>query len=429
MRAVHPSGGGDYTRLVTRERRTLFSLFVGALVLRLAWVLAVSRDGFPYADPLMYHVAAENLLAGNGYSGIMGIPMVHWPPGYSIVLAGVYWVVGPHPLGGEMLNAVIGALTVPLLYLAVRRAFTPRVALIAACMLCVMPGPILWTDLLVTETIYTCLFVGFVALAVRVRPTWRAAIGFGVYIGLSSLLRGEALVWVLVLLVLWGRALGWRRMVGRAAAVMAAIAVMLTPWTIRNERVFNAFIPLALNSGDTLWAGHNPAATGAQNYPSKELLLSIAGDTPEPQRTVVIAKGMQREAIRFMLHHPLTEAKLVPLKLVALVRGDSYAFEWLNLPPHPTLGPTGTRSIGVIADTAWFTLLALCLIGVVGLGRRVWRQPMMVAIATSFVTALVLYGFLYYGNYRYRLPYEPFMMVVAALVIDRVWGALREPAE
>jgi hypothetical protein len=37
---------------------------------------------------------------------------------------------------------------------------------------------------------------------------------------------------------------------------------------------------------------------------------------------------------------------------------------------------------------------------------------------------LVLYGFVYYGNYRYRLPYEPLMMVVAALVVDRGWRGL-----
>lgn len=410
---------------MSRERRLVTLITVAAFVLRLAWVLSVSRDGFPYADPLMYHVAAKNLIAGNGYSGIMGIPMVHWPPGYSVVLAGVYWVFGTNPVNGEILNALVGALTVPLLYVTVRRAFNHRVAVIAAVMLCVMPGPILWSDMLVTETIYTCLFVGFMALAVRLRPSWKTAAFFGAYIGLSSLLRGEALVWVPVLMVLWFRPLGWRRMLAHCAALFAVIALVLTPWTIRNERVFHSFIPLALNSGDTLWAGHNPAATGTQNYPSKELLLSIAGDTPEPQRTVVIAKGMQREAIHFMLHHPLAEAKLVPAKLIALMRGDSYAFDWLNLPPYRTLGTTGTMYVGVIADFAWFSLLALCIIGVVGLGRRTWRTPLLRAIRVSFLTGLVLYGFLYYGNYRYRLPYEPLMMVVAALVLERMWHALR----
>jgi len=203
------------------------------------------------------------------------------------------------------------------------------------------------------------------------------------------------------------------------------IAVVLTPWTIRNERVFHSFIPLALNSGDTLWAGHNPAANGAQNYPSEELMARFAGNAEEPQKTVLIAKGMQHEAIQFMVHHPLTELRLIPQKLIALMRGDSHAFDWLNGDNYPTLSDQATVYVGTVADAAWFALLALCLLGVFGLGRELWRTPLLRAIRVSFITALVLYGFLYYGNYRYRLPYEPLMMVVAALVFDRLWSALR----
>jgi hypothetical protein len=38
---------------------------------------------------------------------------------------------------------------------------------------------------------------------------------------------------------------------------------------------------------------------------------------------------------------------------------------------------------------------------------------------------LFLYGFLYYGNYRYRLPYTPMMIVVAAMVLAKTWDGLR----
>ena len=323
------------------------------------------------------------------------------------------------------MNAIVGALTVPLLYVTVRRAFSERIALIAAVMLCVMPGPILWTDLLVTETVFTFLFVAFIALVVRSTPSWKWALGLGALVGISSLIRGEALVWLLVPAVMWGRQIGWRAMASRLAAAVVVIAVVLTPWTLRNERVFHSFIPLALNSGDTLWAGHNPAANGAQNYPSDELLARLAGTAQEPQKTVLVAKGMQHEALQFMVHHPFTELRLIPQKVIALMRGDSYAFDWLNGDPYPTLGQTGTMLLGTVADVAWFALLALCLLGVFGLGRAMWRTPLLRAIRVSFITALVLYGFLYYGNYRYRLPYEPLMMVVAALVFDRVWSSLR----
>ena len=106
------------------------------------------------------------------------------------------------------------------------------------------------------------------------------------------------------------------------------------------------------------------------------------------------------------------------------MRGDSYAFDWLNQSPYPTTSTITATYISVVTDFAWFSLLGLTLIGAIGLGRRMWGLAIMRLIAAMFFITLVLYGFLYYGNYRYRLPYEPLMMVVAALVVDRGWRGL-----
>ena len=170
-----------------RIRRAPLTVFLVALAVRLVWVVTASRDGFPFRDSLYYHLGAESILAGHGYAGLFGVPIVRWPPGYSGLLAGVYWLFGTSPLRGEIMNAVFGALTVPLLYVTVRRAFNERIALIAAVMLCFMPGPILWTDLLVTETVFTFLFVAFVALVVRSTPSWKWTLALGAFVGVSSL--------------------------------------------------------------------------------------------------------------------------------------------------------------------------------------------------------------------------------------------------
>lgn len=410
---------------MTRERRGLIGITVAAFLIRLTWVLSLDRDGFAFNDSVFYSAGANSILHGNGYLGLDGAPTARWPPGYSTVLATVYRVFGSDPLHGEILNAVLGAAAVPLLYLLVRPWFGTPVAAIAAVMLCVMPGPIIWTDLLVTETLVTLLYLGFFVLATRSRPTWGWAVGLGVYVGLATMVRGEAPVWMLVPLVLWWRAAGWKVSVGRMAAAGAALALVMTPWVIRNERVFDAFVPLALNSSETMWAGHNPAATGAQMYPSQALLDRLAGGTEGPARALAVSDGLRNESLRYMVHHPVHELTLIPRKVVALLRGDAHAFDWVNMAPYPALGENATWFFGTLADAAWFALLAFTVVGALGLGRAVWRCPLMVAIATSFLTALVLYGFVYYGNYRYRLPYEPLMMVVAALVADRGLAGLR----
>jgi len=407
---------------VSPERRRLIILFVAALGLRLAWVLAVKRDGFASNDASFYHFSGDSIARGRGFESPFGLPTARWPPGYPALLSLLYRITGWHAVAAEVLNAVLGAITVPLLYRLAKPHFGSRVAFIAATMLCVMPGPILWTDLTVTETLFTLQLVLFFLLIMRSRPTWAWAAAIGAFVGLVTLTRSEALVWLIVPFVVWRRQAGWKVTIPRIAATGAVFLLVLTPWAIRNTRAMGSFIPLSTNAGETLYAGHNPNADGMQNYPSEELTASF-GTGKEWE--VKWSHGLQRRAIDYMVSHPAREVELIPAKLLALMRGDSWAFDWLNQDPYPTLSRTWTTYISVVADLAWFSLLALTLVGVFGLGRAVWRQRLMVAITTSFVTLLVLYGFVYYGNYRYRLPYEPLMMVVAALVVDRGWQGLQ----
>ena len=410
--------------------RRITLLFSLALALRTAWVLAVDRVGWVLNDALMYHALASGIIEGNGFTDLTGQPMAQWPPGFPGLLAFLYWVFGQHPVVGELFNALLGALTVVVLYLAVDRALGRRVATIAAFILCVMPGPILWTDMLLSETLLTFVFVCFFALVVRSRPTWAWAVALGAVIGLGVMVRGEALTWGLVPLVLWFRQVSWRTWLPRMALMGLVVLIAMTPWTIRNARTMGAFVPLATNSSGTLWVGHNPDATGAQMYPPPEYYEQFG--TEAPARELDSAAALRSEAIRYMLTHPVDELRLIPLKLVAMFRGDSYAFDWVNAAPEPPLSATNVERIGTAADAAWFALVACTALGVVGLGRAAWRQPMLRVIAVNLGTMLFLYGFLYYGNYRYRLPYTPMMIVVAAMVLAKTWDALRStpsPAE
>lgn len=404
------------------ERRRLLYLFLAALAIRLAWVLSVSRDGMSWNDALFYHQNGYNLGHGKTYGNLEGKPFASWPPGYSAMLAVIYRIFGFREVVGQVFNAFLGALTVPLLYKLVRTPFGPRVALIAASILTVMPGPILWTDMILTETAYSLLLVVFFLLLMRSQPNWKWALILGGYLGLVALTRSEAVVWFLLLPIMWRKQFRWKALAVQVAAAAATMLLVLTPWAVRNTVTMGSFVPLSTNGGGTLYSGHNPNANGMQSYPTKDVTDQYPfGDDWEVEFT----SGLQDRAIDYMVHHPVQELILIPKKLLALNRGDSYAFEWINEPPYPTISPVWATYIGVVADLAWFTLLALTLVGVFGLGRAVWRTNLLRMIGAMFILLLVLYGFVYYGNYRYRVPYEPLMMVVAALVIDRGWRGLQ----
>jgi 4-amino-4-deoxy-L-arabinose transferase-like glycosyltransferase len=402
------------------------SLFVLALLLRIAWVLWVERVGeWAFNDALYYHATSVSVAGGNGFEALGVGPSARWPPGYSAVLGGLYWLFGVDPLVGELFNAAVGALTVVGLMLFVERVVDRPTAIVAGVMLCLLPGPILWTDVLVTETLFTAVFVTLFIVLARAGPTWRWLVAIGVIIGLGSLIRGEALTWGLLPIVAFWHELPRIELAKRIAGIAAIIVVILLPWTIRNAVAMDAFIPVATNASQTLWAGHNPGATGAQNYPPESYYLEF--DQTLPALELQSSTALRSDALEYMFTHPLRELELIPLKLIHLNRGDSYALDWVNAAPDGSpISRVDVERISVVADAAYYALLAFTLLGVFVLGRSFWGTRGGRLIAASFLTALFLYGFLYYGNYRYRLPFEPLMVAVAATVATRLWARRRD---
>ena len=398
------------------------ALFTLALAVRVTWVLAIDRTGFAFNDALMYHSTAENLSEGHGYVPFTGGPTARWPPGFSTVLGGLYWLFGVHPIVGELFNAVVGAVTVVLLMLIAERVLDRGTAIVAGTMLAVLPGPIMWTDVLVSETLYTALFVAALLILVRARPTWGWLLAFGVAVGIGALVRGEALTWLVLPVVMWWRLVPWRSLARVMLVAVASAGVVMVPWTVRNAVVMDAFVPVATNASETLWSGHNDDATGAQVYPPAD--YDERFDQALPALELERAKALRNDAIEYMVRHPVRELELVPLKLLHLNRGDSYVLDWVNAPgtnEAPPISRIQAERIRVVADLGYYGLLTLAVLGAVVLGRRFWGSRIGRIAGASFATALFLYGFLYYGNYRYRLPYEPLMVLVAAALVARVF--------
>ncbi len=402
------------------------ALFVLALGLRVAWVLVVQRNGLGFNDALMYHGTAENILRGNGFTLPFGDgPTAQWPPGYTLTLVGTYKVFGVSEVAAELVNAVLGALTVVVLVLAVERMVNRTTAIVAGALLAILPGPILWTDVLVSETLFTLIVVLMLLVLAHATTDWRWAMLIGLVIGVGAMVRGEALTWFLFPVVLfWGRMPRFD-IVKRVGLVVLTASVVMAPWTIRNAIEFDEFLPVGANAGRTLWSGHHPDATGGQTYPVPADFERLGVDGPASE--LEISDAFRADAIDYLVSHPQRELELIPLKLIHLNRGDSYAFDWINAAAEPAVSPVNVERIGTVADFGYFGLLTLTLLGVVMLGRSFWGRPACRCIAVTFITLVVLYGFVYYGNYRYRLPYEPMMVVVAATLLVRMWQRRHEP--
>src|SRR4051794_11391509 len=324
-----------------------------ALALRLIFVIAWGRTvtydpastSFAFNDTFFYSWTGAAISMGDGFS-FLGHPTAHWPPGYSVLLAGVYTVFGADTLNALVANAVIGALTVPLVYFVGHRALGRPAAIAAAAGLAVFPGQILMADVALAETFYAFELVAFVALAMVLGRSWRALLVLGVFAGLSALTRGEGLLFPLIVLA-FGWAPGSRKLALRHAAVVAVVmALTIAPWTIRNLDVAKGFVPVGGNASYTLWSGHNPRADGGPVYQTPAELKEFEGLSEAEA-----ASKQRRKAIDWALDHPGRELELIPLKLNSLVRGDSLLIStWINAAGQTPLGRGPAALVGGAAD-------------------------------------------------------------------------------
>lgn len=235
-----------------------------ALALRLWFVLSVGPPPTSSLnDPGVYNAIAVGLAQGQGFVGVSGHPTAQFPPGFPFLLSLAYRVFGHYQEAGGVMNAVIGSLTVPLLYFAARKTLGRTEAIVVGLGMAILLGQILWVDLLLAETLFTFLLAVVLVLLLMLDPSRRrSAVLVGLAIGLATLTRGEGLFFIAVAIAVWSTKLPRRVMTQQGAIMLGVALVCIVPWTVRNENTMHSFIPLSTNLGATLWAGHNPQAYG-----------------------------------------------------------------------------------------------------------------------------------------------------------------------
>lgn len=288
--------------------RDLVLIGTAAFVLRLVWVVVWGRIDPPVGsinDTVFYEFTAATLAKGT-YTGLLLVPTAAWPPGFPFLASLIYDVVGVHPKLVLGMNAVLSTATVLLLYLAADRIVGRREARVAGAVFALLPGPLYFTGLFLSETTFMFVLVAFLVLAVHLPDRRWTPAALGVALGLAALTRGEGFLMTAIPLAMWWGHVPGRAWLQRAALLLAAMAPTVAPWTIRNAVVMHAFIPVSNNASWTLWAGHSDKANGGEVRGG-----GIPNDprTSDPRRAETAgAVELRREAITWAVHHPLQES-------------------------------------------------------------------------------------------------------------------------
>ncbi len=266
----------------------LVAILAGAFLLRLGYGLfaglSLPPDGRPFLiDEQEYYLAGHMLAAGHGFSFYDTFTWTRAPL-YPLFVAAIFLVAGVQVAPVLWVQAALSTLTlywlttlagrVPTRFLSVR-ATRRGTALVGALWL---PFT-LFAQLLVSETLFLCLFVGVLVLlarwadgraAVSPRAGWRLLVGAGALLGLAALTRSTALAFV-PLAALWVAWIGRQGSMGRVrlvapALLLGAAVLVIAPWTARNIAAYGLSpggpVLIDTSSGYNLWLAANGVHDG-----------------------------------------------------------------------------------------------------------------------------------------------------------------------
>jgi len=394
-----------------------------AFLLRILLILLVQRgNNFAFNDAFFYHSVGAMAADGKGFSTLDGRPFGQWPPGYPFLLSLVYRITGTHPLPGEFVNAFIGAATVPLMYSIGIRAFGRVEAKFCALAMGLLPGPLFFSDVLMSEPLFTFMVALLVWILVAREPTVQGAVLCGALIGAAMLTRGEGPMMFVMPLAAWWPKISKRVLAERLAVSVGVAALCVAPWTLRNYSVFHQFIPVSTNFGSTFWAGHNPNATGEQTYPPASL-TSQAGPSNARFYQIEQSKLLSKAATDWIKQNPIKDISLIPWRALGLTRGDGDAiYYWVNKTGNgvkPLSKPWADR-LALVGDIGWYLLLTAFATSLLVFGRTIFRNTALRASAAYLAVTTTFYSVVLYGQFRYHVPLEPLMILIAAPLIAQL---------
>jgi 4-amino-4-deoxy-L-arabinose transferase-like glycosyltransferase len=432
--------------LARRELRPFLAALIVGLLARWLYVYA-TIDLRPLHDSLSYVLRGQYLAAHHTLMPIIGAdhrsyPDAYWPPGFPIVLAvliklhslAVALWLGRHVrlvIWLRLAMTTINALSLAGLTLIAFRLWGRRTAL-ATTWIGALYLP--WIDVgasLYSESLLIPLVIAMCVATLEYRRTGRRLLLVlaGLLAGLATMTHGNGLVLVLIVCAAaWGggrlrtRAFEVRRL-RPVLAVIAAAAVVIVPWTVRNAIEFHAFVPIATSLGNTL-AGTYSSRSARSSPPARWLSASHRAEyrtifrrfpIPGPEQNA----ALERRALQYIKDHPRYLLTVGVWNTAHLL-----GFTYLDY----SLADARRQRLPVWSvyaqNWAFWILGVLAIIGVVtrrarGAPRWLWAVPILLFATVVWVGA---------GSSLYREPVDPFLILLAGCACDaaslRAWHGL-----
>jgi hypothetical protein len=336
----------------------------------------------------------------------------------------LYSVLGISVTKALLVQTLIGPVVIGLVWLLARRLFDWRVALLAAFAAATYPNMWQWETRLYSEALALPLGVLLMFLVIERPVTRKLAIGVGVTMGATLLIRPTGVFFFALVLAAFWVGTGFKRGVLMTALSIGVAALCIAPWTIRNYVVSDHFVPLSVQDA-ALGGTFNAESAGDPNFPyAWRPVPAVHADIIGPAATTRLGDAelrdeLQSRAFDYIKDHP----EAVPEAFF----WNGITRTWDVRRPSNILIEVGfegrDRRVAKVGLYGFWLLLAGALIA---LWRERRRTGLVVPVLTGAAAMSVVFSVA--AGTRYRVPFEPMIVVLACSTVVALWDRFRGTA-
>jgi hypothetical protein len=433
--------------------RKIIGLFVAALVLRL--VLAFSLGPVMEPDSFSYDNLAKNMLNGRGYTDTRSFKILDasyvMPPVYPLFLWAIYSIFGPDHLAVILIQQLLGAVNVLLVYIIGSRIFDSRVGFWSGILTALHPWLCCFGNTLMSEPLFMFLLSLSVVFFINglSRCSWEGFALSGLLLGLSILCWASFQGFPIVVPLLLFLILKKRNLVVRySLCYLVPVMLVLSVWGLRNylTKGFFGIAPLAgiilvgINPPPSAYNEADDFEKALKNASQKDAqkistiipleeqssMLAKSGTIPytniaskilleEGHSFIEINQRYFKIALKYILEHPLRYGVTCIYHGIAFWSG--YQIEWMgdsfdkkfseNLKERDYLALIAKIFIRCVLAMALLFFVASGIYFILKTHHKMGLIPASVVVYMMVVCALLNIGYT-----RYRMPLEPFVFMI-----------------
>ncbi len=392
------------------------------LLVRLAFVLGITRFDEPVGDQLYYSAQALTNARGGWFDQpfAQGMPAADHPPLTSLLLTPITWLTkssGSFLTAQRLMMVIIGVASIVIVAMIGRLLGGDKVGLIAATITAVYANVWVNDGLIMAETptFFLLAITMLMALIYRRQHYRKYLVGLGATSGLLALTRPELLL-VTVLLVFFVIGVHCaddvKRRLKCAAIVLIASLIVIAPWVLWNQSRFSDSVYISTNDGLTL-AGANCDSTYYNDIGSWDIWCAYETSIPKGADASRASTLMRHDGLSYWGDHitrypVVAAARIVRVLSVGFIGSNNNAATFEGRPKWVSL-------LGVLQF--WLIIFAAAF-GLRKLANRIDQIILLVLLPMIVLVAMVANAYV-----RFRLPAEVGLIVLAAIGINHLLNA------